>query len=426
MRSFFVASFTTCAAVAAASFTTDLTIKQCDAAGCKPVQKRIALDVTSNSTSSSGEKLINVGGAGMDELTLTYGGADVGGPRVYLIEEDGVNENYMFMLKNQEFAFDVELSTMPCGFNAALYFVGMTANEGGAENGTNYCDAQAVAGVFCSEMDIMEANTVAQQFTTHACVDACSSFSDAKECKGTGSPSKVCDQNGCGLNPFRYGPGTTYNTENTNAGWYGAGAGGSYALDSAQPYTVVTQFNAAGSSAGELGNITRFYIQKGNRVDLPTLFVLPPTDGSHMGGFAEVRGLNQPGLATARVLTGAALTGGFALHRTPTIDGLTAAMLLIPRKPAITQGYCTDIYDRWNPSDGWNPPRPPPPATPNPTPLQMPTDTPCPSAPPRQPRPPRAPFSAPRTDGQEHGERHGSGHECLVKNGTAFTCCSII
>ena len=118
-------------------------------------------------------------------------------------------------------------------------------------------------------------------------------------------------------------PGTTYNTENTNAGWYGAGAGGSYALDSAQPYTVVTQFNATGSSAGELGNITRFYIQKGNRVDLPTLFVLPPTDGSHMGGFAEVRGLNQPELATARVLTGAAPTGGFALHRTPTIDGLT-------------------------------------------------------------------------------------------------------
>ena len=106
-----------CAAVAAASFTTDLTIKQCDAAGCKPVKKRIALDVTSNSTSSSGEKLINVGGAGMDELILTYGGADVGGPRVYLIEEDGVNHRkistsrkLVHKIKNQEFAFDVELS----------------------------------------------------------------------------------------------------------------------------------------------------------------------------------------------------------------------------------------------------------------------------------------------------------------------------
>ena len=192
--------------VAAASFTTNLTIKQCDQTGCKPVKKRIALDVSSNSTSSSGEKLIAVGGDLMDELTLTYGGADVGGPRVYLIEEDGVDKNHMFMLKNQEFTFDVELSRMPCGFNAALYFVGMTENQGGAENGTNYCDAQAVAGTFCSEMDIMEANTEAQQYTTHACVDACGSFSaTAPECKGTGSPSTVCDQSGCGLNPFRCG-----------------------------------------------------------------------------------------------------------------------------------------------------------------------------------------------------------------------------
>ena len=44
----------------------------------------------------------------------------LGGPRVYLIEEDGTNKNTLFMLKNQEFTFDVELSNMPCGFNAAL------------------------------------------------------------------------------------------------------------------------------------------------------------------------------------------------------------------------------------------------------------------------------------------------------------------
>ena len=103
-----------------------------------------------------------VGGSAKDELTLTYGGAEVGGPRVYLIEEEK-NSNTMFMLKGKEFSFQVELSTMPCGFNAALYFVGMTANQGGAENGTNYCDAQAVTGTYCSEMEVMEANTVAQQ-----------------------------------------------------------------------------------------------------------------------------------------------------------------------------------------------------------------------------------------------------------------------
>merc|ERR1711865_1336338 len=182
------------ASLIAASFTADLTIKRCDAQGCHPTQKRVALDATSSGT----EQLISVGGTGKDSLTLKYGGPAVGGPRVYLIEQDGSNQNTMFLLKNQEFAFDVELSSMPCGFNAALYFVGMNDNVGGAENGTNYCDAQAVDGTFCSEMDILEANTRAQQFTTHACTNTTSASNATSECKGApGSASSVCDQNGC-------------------------------------------------------------------------------------------------------------------------------------------------------------------------------------------------------------------------------------
>jgi hypothetical protein len=294
------------AAVVATPFTTNLNIQQCSTSGCTAVKKRIALDSTSNHTSSSGQSLIDVVGAGLDVLKLTYGGADVGGPRVYLIEEDGVNQNHLFMLKNQEFTFDVELSSMPCGFNAALYFVGMAANKGGAENGTNYCDAQAVTGTFCSEMDVWEANTEAQQYTTHACVDTCGSFNaDATQCKGTqGQPSSVCDQSGCGLNPFRYGPGTTFDKEFNNLNWYGPGSGNS--LDSTQPFTVVTQFNSGGSATGILANISRFYVQNGKRVDLPTLYVNPPTDGQHKGGFV---------------------------------------------KPAITKAFCTNIYDRWD-ADG--------------------------------------------------------------------------
>ena len=116
-----------------ASFTTDLTVSQCDAQGCKPMQKRVALDATSNGT----EGLISVDGSGK-ALTLKYGGPALGGPRVYLIEEDGVNKNTMFLLKNQEFSFEVELSSLPCGFNAALYFVGMTENIGGAEQGCEF------------------------------------------------------------------------------------------------------------------------------------------------------------------------------------------------------------------------------------------------------------------------------------------------
>ena len=57
----------------------------------------------------------------------------------------------MFKLKNKEFTFDVDLSTLPCGLNGALYFVSMDKdggmseyanNKAGAKYGTGYCDSQ--------------------------------------------------------------------------------------------------------------------------------------------------------------------------------------------------------------------------------------------------------------------------------------------
>merc|ERR1711957_124977 len=221
--------------------------------------KRVALESTSNGTTLDGnENLIIISGREGDELTLEYGGSEVGGPRVYLIDEDGVNKNTMFMLRGQEFTFNVELSTLECGFNAALYFVGMTDNEGGAEKGTNYCDAQAVGGTFCSEMDVFEGNTVAQQYTTHGCIDACASFTeDVSECKHDPSSQTVCDQGGCGLNPFRYGPGTTYSSETDNEAFHGVGS--SYRLDTSKPFSVVTRFRES--------NVSRFYLPQGKRLD---------------------------------------------------------------------------------------------------------------------------------------------------------------
>ena len=101
---------------ATASFTTNLKIKKCDQHGCKPVQKRVALDATSAGT----EKLITVSGDEQDALTLSYGGADVGGPRVYLIEEEGVNKNTMFALKSQELWSERNTTSM-CGPHHRAY-----------------------------------------------------------------------------------------------------------------------------------------------------------------------------------------------------------------------------------------------------------------------------------------------------------------
>ena len=59
------------------------------------LSRQVALDSTSNGT----EKLITVNGKGA--LTLKYGGPVLGGPRVYLIEEDGVNKNHLSVIKKE-------------------------------------------------------------------------------------------------------------------------------------------------------------------------------------------------------------------------------------------------------------------------------------------------------------------------------------
>ncbi|KAK6532087.1 endoglucanase 1 [Orbilia ellipsospora] len=92
-------------------------------------------------------------------------------PRIYLLGPDG---NYVMMqLNGQELRFDVDLSTLPCGENGALYLSEMSATGGrtssapaGAAYGAGYCDAQCpretwrngtidAAGPYCcNEMDV--------------------------------------------------------------------------------------------------------------------------------------------------------------------------------------------------------------------------------------------------------------------------------
>ena len=69
----------------------------------------------------------------------------------------------MFNLLNQEFTFTVDLSTLPCGLNGAVYFSAMSStgdmgvgnNNAGAKYGTGYCDSQCprdlkfISGMVC-------------------------------------------------------------------------------------------------------------------------------------------------------------------------------------------------------------------------------------------------------------------------------------
>lgn len=70
--------------------------------------------------------------------------------RVFLLEPGGTDRYQTFVLMGSEIAFDVELSSVECAINSALYFVAMEpdggmarypTNEAGARYGTGYCDA---------------------------------------------------------------------------------------------------------------------------------------------------------------------------------------------------------------------------------------------------------------------------------------------
>lgn len=99
------------------------------------------------------------------------GEAQNASPRLYLLGDDGNYE--MLKLLGQELTFTVDLSTLPCGENGALYLGEMDKtggrnpyNTGGANLGSGYCDAQCpvqtwkngtlntnASGYCCNEMD---------------------------------------------------------------------------------------------------------------------------------------------------------------------------------------------------------------------------------------------------------------------------------
>jgi len=215
------------------------------------------------------------------------------GSRTYLL--DASKEKYeMFYLLNQEFTFDVDVSNLPCGLNGALYFVAMEADGGvgkhptnkcGAKYGTGYCDAQCPRdlkwingeanaegwqpskndvnagtgkyGSCCAEMDIWEANSITQAFTTHPCsISGQKRCESSIECGVTEDGHRfdgVCDKDGCDFASWRLGDHSFY------------GPGSEFKVNTKEPMTVVTQFiTDDGTSNGQLSEIRRLYVQNGN------------------------------------------------------------------------------------------------------------------------------------------------------------------
>jgi cellulose 1,4-beta-cellobiosidase len=239
--SFFLFSFVFCETKPKLNWQT------CTKSGCTTTSGFIVADDEWRSNGTGDIDYSNQIGVSTDGSALTqkfvtiYNGVKNVGSRLYLLNSD--ERNYeLFNLVNKEFTYDVDLSELPCGLNAALYTIEMpkAGTLSGAQYGTGYCDAQFLGDnqTGCAELDIWEGNARAQVYTTHPCSKL------GQFTKGEGS----CSSDGCGFNTYRYGEKNFY------------GNGSSYTLDSSKKFTVVTQFIGSGSTLTE---IRRVYVQGG-------------------------------------------------------------------------------------------------------------------------------------------------------------------
>lgn len=192
-----------------------------------------------------GDAGVTVNGNSITQRFVT--GENVGS-RVYLL--DATQKSYVkFKLIDAELSYDVEID-IPCGMNAALYTVEMPADgvtpghTAGATYGGGYCDSNFVGGIGCAEFDISESNARATVYTAHGCSPT----------TGFGAKGSItCDATGTAANPYH-----------ADKGFYGTGS--SFTINTAQKFTVATQFKGAGQ---QLTSVDRVYVQNGTRVKQP-------------------------------------------------------------------------------------------------------------------------------------------------------------
>ena len=141
------------------------------------------------------------------------------GARGYILNEpqlDLDSPNYFSPnLLGSSIEWDIDLSDFGCGCFNTFYTVSMPGktSDGSLDqsDGYFYCDANAVGGVLCPEIDFMEANKYAFQTTAHSCGPP-SDKGHYTECDGSSPAHKnsvvELDSNG-------YGPGDQYTIDTT-------------------------------------------------------------------------------------------------------------------------------------------------------------------------------------------------------------------
>jgi len=216
-----------------------LTIALADTeASCSTSVSPGVLSYTVGSTATTGY-LIQAGGSNSwGPVTASGSQVTIGkGPRFYLANTCasafGPTVFSAVKLLGGSITFTVDVSKLGCGLNAAFYLVSMPAGSAGS-NGDYYCDANAVGGTACSEMDLFEANRHAIQITPHRC--------------SGGS----CDGNGCARN-----------TQSINKGF---GPDSTFTINSASAFTVKVTFSKG--SDGKLSGISSVISQSSKSITL--------------------------------------------------------------------------------------------------------------------------------------------------------------
>jgi cellulase len=262
------------------------------------------VDYASHGVTTKGGSLI------LHQYMKSNGAISSVSPRVYLLDESGKNYDLLKLL-NQELSFDVDVSSLVCGMNGALYLSEMlksggrsNLNPAGAQYGTGYCDAQCFtnpwingvanvnsSGTCCNEMDLWEANARSTGYTPHACDITGLYECTGDECGGSG----VCDKSGCGFNPYALGAHDYYGYRKK--------------VDTTKRFTVVTQFvTDDNTSRGALSEIRRLYVQNGKVIQNAAVNVSGSEIDSITDGYCaesasviqEKGGLKQMGKAIGR------------------------------------------------------------------------------------------------------------------------------
>jgi hypothetical protein len=211
------------------------TWQRCTSTSCTRVQGYLVADVSFRSSAQSpllyeDELGVHTDGTSVSQRLVTdYNGRRSIGSRLYLL--DSTEKSYqLFDVNNKEIAYDVDLSQIACGVDAALYLTQMSGGD--APFGGGYCDASFPGGMGCPSFDLQHANARAMTFRARPC--------------GHLGPSTdgFCASPGCGYNAYRLGLGDYWGKT----------------INARSKITVVTQFVAAGTALTE---IRRIYIQGG-------------------------------------------------------------------------------------------------------------------------------------------------------------------